>query len=315
MGGFVNVPNLGSETNLRSSATARPIDRTTKPATRARRIGFLGSTALVSMLVFVPSTCCVQEVTHPQSAIAPTGQFPRVHVSASLSAGIDRSFRDPQALLRAARQKYGTDVRAYECTFWRQDRLGGRLIARQQIEVLYRESPRTILMTWVKNVRQVKRALYEAGRQINAKGEACALIEPTNPVVRLCASKVAIPIHGRHARQSSRHPIDRFGFGATLDRIDRVNAMASARGDLVLRYTGIGSVDGRPTHIIERRLPYTGERGEYPDAVLVLQLDQEWLLPVSIHSYADQNGEELLGSYVFTNVKFHREIDDELFEF
>lgn len=38
-------------------------------------------------------------------------------------------------------------------------------------------------------------------------------------------------------------------------------------------------------------------------------------MPVSIHSNSDNNGEELLGSHVITNIKFHRQFDDELSEF
>ena len=97
--------------------------------------------------------------------------------------------------------------------------------------------------------------------------------------------------------------------------MDRVHKLARERGVLDIRYEGAGSVDGRPTYVLVRHLPYSGPEGEFPDARLVLHLDQEWLLPVAIHSYADREEKELLGSYVLTSVKLNQDFDDETFAF
>ncbi len=78
---------------------------------------------------------------------------------------------------------------------------------------------------------------------------------------------------------------------------------------------GEGAIDGRPTYVLIRHLPYDGPNGTYPDALMVLHLDQEWLLPTAVYCYADREGKELLGSYVFTNVRLNTGLGDEAFEF
>ncbi len=283
--------------------------------TRTRRLWPATATVLLPALFCVLTVCCARQAGQPFVVFAGIEHPTRPVAAGAVPAKVDETTPDARALLQEAQRRYEDQVEAYECTFWRQDRIKGRLTARQQIEILYRDSPRTILMKWVENLGQVRRALYAAGLRINKRGEECVLVEPANPAVRLCAPRVEIPVHGRRARSSSRYTIDQFGFGATLERIERANALAASRGTLTLRYAGVGKVDGRPTHVIERYLPYTGDHGDYPDAKLVVHLDQEWLLPVAIHSYADQDARELLGSYVTTNIKFHRKIDDELFKF
>ncbi len=259
--------------------------------------------------------CCVRDVGQPPAALAIVEQSPQAMEQQAAPVPSDAASHDPRELLEAAQEKYADQVQAYQCTFWRQERIAGRLTKQQKIEVLFQESPRTVLMRWVRNIGRVKRALYSPGKNINQDGEECVLVEPSGAFARLCFSKVPIPIHGRRARAGSRFPIDAFGFGATLERIQRVNAMAAQRGELTLRYAGVGRVDGRPTHIIERTLPETGRKGPYPDARTIVQLDQEWLVPVSVESYADPQGQTLLGSYLTTNIKFHRKIDDELLRF
>jgi hypothetical protein len=165
----------------------------------------------------------------------------------------------------------------------------------------------------VKNGDRVRRLVYEQGRHRGASGEEVAFVEPAGAVARLCANRVPIAIHGDLARKSSRYTLDEFGFRATLERVLKVNAVARERGELDLRYAGRGRVSGRPTIVLERRLPYPGCGGTYPDALLVLHLDEEWLLPVAVFSYADDDGLILLGSYVATDVELNPSLDEHAF--
>ena len=73
-------------------------------------------------------------------------------------------------------------------------------------------------------------------------------------------------------------------------------------------------VDHRPG-IILRDLPYAGPTGAYPDARMVLHLDQQWLLPVAVYSYADHAQKVLLGSYVFTQVEVNPGFGNDAFRF
>jgi hypothetical protein len=109
--------------------------------------------------------------------------------------------------------------------------------------------------------------------------------------------------------------MDEFGFEATFALFDRSNSLAIRNNVLELSYTGDGEVDGRPTYVLTRRLPYEGENGPYPDAKLVVHFDQEWLVPTAVFSYADADEKELLGSYVFTKVELNPGLTDGDFKF
>jgi hypothetical protein len=48
---------------------------------------------------------------------------------------------------------------------------------------------------------------------------------------------------------------------------------------------------------------------------MVMHLDQEWLLPVAVYSYADHEEKKLLGRYIFTDVNLEPKFSDKDFEF
>jgi hypothetical protein len=258
----------------------------------------------------IPTLCCVDWQVGSTSSSYLAVQSPIRVANASTELG---DWPSPQVLLERALEQYRQDVTAYRCLFTRQERIGDKLTSQQTIDVTLRDSPRALALRWVRNGDRVHRLVYEQGRNRGESGEEYALVEPAGTVARFCASRVPIAIHGDLARKSSRYTLDQFGFRATLERALKVNAVAAERGELDLRYAGTGRVSGRPTIVLERRLPYPGRGGVYPDALLVLHLDQEWLLPVAVFSYADGEGLMLLGSYVATDVELNPPLDEHNF--
>lgn len=281
-----------------------------------RRRGFLyvtGAVILISppavWLISSFPTTPVRDVVAPVERVAAEPQG----TPASLAA---LAQQDPMALVRLGRERYNKQVREYRCVLLKQEWLGSKLSKVQEIELRYRESPKTVYMLWTANADQVKRALYiEDSRLVDDKGRPVARIEPAGAIVRLFVKDVYMPIHGPDARKASRRTIDECGFRATLDLLEHYNAKAEERGVLDLGYGGTGEVDGRPTYVLVRNLPYEGPDGPYPDARMVLHLDQEWLLPVAVYSYADHEEKELLGSYVFMKVELDPGFDDTHFAF
>ncbi len=258
----------------------------------------------------IPTLCCVDWHVGSTSSSYLAVQSPVRIANASAELG-DRP--SPQLLLEQALKQYRTKVQAYRCLFTRQERVGDKLTRQQTIDVILRDAPRALALRWVHNGDRVRRLVYEQGRNRGASGEEYALVEPAGAAARLCANRVPIAIHGDLARKSSRYTLDQFGFRATLERVLKVNAVAAERGELDLRYAGTGRVSGRPTIVLERRLPYPGHGGAYPDALLVLHLDEEWLLPVAVFSYADGDGLMLLGSYIATDVELNPPLDEHTF--
>jgi len=224
--------------------------------------------------------------------------------------------RDPMALVRLGLDKYEREVREYRCVLVKQERLGKKLSDPQEVELRFREDPFAVYMIWKTNADGARRALYMHGDDyVDKKGRELARIEPNGALARLFTKDIFLPLDSRQVRKQSRRSIAEAGFRSTFELLEAYNAVAEERGVLDLRYGGEGVVDGRPTFIIVRDLPYEGPDGPYPDARMVLHLDQEWLLPVAVYSYADRDEKELLGSYVFTRIELNPNFDELAFKF
>ncbi len=223
--------------------------------------------------------------------------------------------RDPMALVRLGRERYDREVRGYRCRLTKQERLGDKLSAVQEIELRFREEPFAVYMLWQKNADGARRALHmKGGEYVDEHGRKLARVEPNGAVARLFVRDVFMPIDGPEARKASRRTIDEAGFRATFKLFEDYNAIATERGVLDLRYQGTGTIGNRPTFVLVRRLPYT-PGGVYPDALLIMHLDQEYLLPVAIYSYADAYGKEILGTYEFTQIELNPPFDKDAFKF
>lgn len=245
-------------------------------------------------------------VSPPAVALASASRTPNAEL-------IELATRDPEQLSRLARERYARQVREYSCVFLKQELLEGGLTPVQEIKVLYRDKPHSVFMTWLRNADNCRRALFIQGKHVD-NGQEQAEVEPNGAIVRLFVSKVLVPIRGERSRDASRRSIDEFGFKSTLDMLERYNRIAEARGVLEMKYEGQGTIDGRPTFVLSRELPYTGPDSGYPDARMVIHFDQEWLLPVAVYSWADHNERQLLGSYVITDVKLNPGLTDADFE-
>ena len=224
--------------------------------------------------------------------------------------------RDPLALARLAQERFQRDVRDYRCVLLKQELIGNELTPVEEVEVRIRAHPQAVYMLWRKNAVQAKRALFrDEPAYVDKQGRKLARVEPAGAVVRLFVKDVLMPIKGPEAEKASRRSIDECGFATSFDLLQQYGDLARKNGVLDVRFAGLGEVDGRPTFVIVRQLPYAGPAGIYPDAKLVLHLDQQWLLPVAIESYADAEGTALLGRYVFTQVELNPGLTDKDFEF
>jgi hypothetical protein len=257
---------------------------------------------MFSLSSAAPRFCMADAIATEQGAAAVVSAMPAVPQAAGT--------REPIALLAEAEARCQEQVQGYRCTFRKRERMNGNLGALQVIDVLYRAEPRSIQMNWIENANRVRRLAYTKGKQVNARGEEQAVVEPNGAIARLLVSEVNIPIHGKKARKASRYPVDQFGFHATLRRINRINERFGSTGEVQWSHGGQGTIDGRPTIKLVRLLPYDEKRHKYPDARLVVHLDEQWLAPVAVYSYADQQGRRLLGSYISTNIELNPEVRD-----
>jgi len=241
-------------------------------------------------------------------------ETPAVDDQASIENTIERMAREaPLDLLREAQRRYRETIIDYTCTFQKQEQLDGELTKVQETEVKFREKLQSVYMHWTKNPAKARRVIYIKDKWTKG-GEPAALCEPHGRLARVFVRSIVMPIHGEDAQKASRRSIDQFGFANALKLIIKYSVMAKQTGELKLKYAGEGTVDDRPTYVYKRLLPYTGEDGKYPDRLLVYHLDKETLLPVMCASYADDDGKQLLGQYMYTNVKLNPRLTDADFD-
>jgi hypothetical protein len=254
------------------------------------------------------AAACLQPQLQPAysqpSADSPLKAAAAVGESVSLSLGpLDAlARRDPLALLELASARCSLEIGDYQCIMLKQEKLAGRLTPVQRIRMRYRATPHSVYLEWLENAGQAKRACYVTGRDMGQDGCELARIEPAGCIVQLFTREVTIPVNGQQARASSLQTMDKAGYAGTFRSLADVHHAAQRRGDLDVRYRGTGVVDGRPTYVLERHLPYPDRASEYPNGCLVLHLDQQWLLPVGIYTYADAEQRELIGSYTMVDV-------------
>jgi hypothetical protein len=242
--------------------------------------------------------------TAPRQAVAVESAPGASLVSNGASEIENLARRDPLSFMKHCLAEYDRKIRDYTVTFTKQERLRGKLAAEQETQVRFRQSPYSVDMMWTRNPGRASRVLYVQGARTDKTGRELALIKPAG-ILGGIGIKVERDIHGPDADVESRRSIDQFGFRKTLELIVKYSEKAAASGELSLEFTGEGSLDGRPTYMFERRLPYTGQDEPYPDKLLVVHVDQEWLLPTGCFSYADDAGQDLLGKYLLTDASFN----------
>jgi Protein of unknown function (DUF1571) len=212
---------------------------------------------------------------------------------------------DPVAFIRYCRDQYVRNGdRDYTCLFSKQERVSNRLGRKEKVDVRYRDEPFSVHMRWLENPTAASEALYVKNAWRDKNREELAWFKPKGALIRLIVPKIQQPIHGARAKRSARRTIDQFGFRSTLNLILKYVDRGLRRGELTLAFVGDGRVDGRPTWVFERQLPYTGNDKVYPDGLLRFEIDKEWLVPTSCFAYADSSGKKLLGSYEFSDVRF-----------
>ncbi len=219
---------------------------------------------------------------------------------------------DPIGFFEMALDRYDRSVRDYTCTFSKQELVGNRLTEEQVIRAMFCEKPFSVRLEWIRNEDKCSRVLYVADRWVK-DNQQLAVVEP-GAIARLFVPYVMRPIHGRDAQKSSRRTIDQFGFRNSLSLILKYCKLAREQGVLEsFSYVGNDRVEGRDTLVFERRLPYTGEEGFWPDRLLVVHIDRETLLPILCVAYADDARQVLLGRYMMTDVKLNPNLPDSVF--
>lgn len=228
-------------------------------------------------------------------------------------SAVERKAPEPMLLLNQSLERCRS-LSDYTCVLTKQERMEGELKPAEKMEVRYREEPLSIDLRWVENVGRIRRAVYIQGRHVTKDGREQVVVEPADAVARFFAGTVKIDVRGEQAREASRRTIDEFGFRQMVEQVLTETRQIERQTRVKWQLDGTGLVDGRPTYVLVRYVPIVDADDENACARLVLQIDQEWMLPVELKAYADSDGDVLLERYTITKVALNPGLSEEDFK-
>ncbi len=220
-------------------------------------------------------------------------QSPNIVPAISQEKLLELAKHDHITLFKLAIKRYEDSISDYTGTFYKQERLRGKLGKEQTIAFKFKEKPYSIYMEWENNSSAADKLLYVKDQNDNKM-----VIHPTGLLSWL--RSVKCDPGGKDARKSSLYTCDQFGFYNSMKRGLKDYELAEENGDLEIKYIGLTEVHGRKCIIIERVLP---KKTDYGTARLIIKFDIEYLLPVAMERYGwDGN---LIFQISFRNLKFN----------
>jgi len=208
--------------------------------------------------------------------------------------------KDQIALLEWAMEHYEKNVRDYQGTLYKQERIAGKIGKEEVISFKFKEKPFSIFMQWQKNSGPTDRLLYVEGKHDNKM-----IVHPNVLLLGLIVKSVKRDPHGEEARKVSLRTCDEFGFYRIMQEMLRILQLAEKNNGLKVKSVSKTITDGRKCVEIEVLLP---KSKVYTDRRVIMQIDTEYLMPVYVASFDSKD--LLIGKYLHKNLRFNTGLSD-----
>jgi hypothetical protein len=219
---------------------------------------------------------------------------------------------DPLAFLESCVKHYDRDLRGYQTTMQKQERLQGRLQNKEVIEVAFKDKPHSVALHWLQGARKADRVIYVAG-----ENDGMMLAHPTGAAGKF-VKVVRRKVDSDEAKESGRYTLDQFGFKNTLLRAVSGMQAAQKKGTLRLEFQGEAKVieaGQRVAYKIKRTYAEPESDGTQE---LTLYIDRENYLPIGVVVKGKvepaTGNRELLGEYFFRDLRLNPEISPDQFK-
>jgi hypothetical protein len=218
---------------------------------------------------------------------------------------------DPFAFLENCLKYYERDVRGYQLTMLKQERLQARLQSKEIIDVAFRDQPYGVSMRWVEGARKADHVTYVAG-----ENDGMMLAHPTGVAGKL-VKVVKRKVDSDEARESGRYTLDQFGFKNSLKRILASMQDAKKKQSLHLEFLGEAKVIESNARICFKLKRTFAEPESDGTQELTLYVDRENFLPIGIVVKGKvepaTGNRELLGEYFFRDLRLNPELSADQF--
>jgi len=196
------------------------------------------------------------------------------------------------ALLKLAMKHYKKNVRDYQGTLYKQERIAGKLGKEQVISFKFKENPFSIFMQWRKNAGPIDRLLYVEGMHDNKM-----IVRPNGPFSKWIKS-VKLDPNSENIRKTSLRTCNEFGFYRIMQEMLRIYKLA--KNDLEVKSVTQKMTDGCRFVEMEVLLP---ANKKYQERRVIIQIHIEYLMPVHVASYDKKN--KLIYRYIHKDLQFN----------
>jgi hypothetical protein len=269
------------------------------------RLGIL-LRAVVGVL-FVAPLCFLLAPEAPKgdrAAGPPPAVKPLVDDGAKLPAADDMerlAKDDPVAFLEKTLLRYEREVKGYNCTLKRQERVNGKLLPSEVIDVAFREKPFSVRLEWAAEPRPARAILLVEGENADK-----LVVQPTS------LWSPDLDPKGSFAMARCRYPMTEFGMKKGMENTRAYWIAARDAKALHVEYLGVKKpveLAGRPCYCL-KRTRYAKPEVDGITEVTYYFDKETWLQVGSV-----LKGEEgqLIGEYFFRDVKLNPEFKDDAF--
>lgn len=210
---------------------------------------------------------------------------------------------DPLQFLCTSLEWYNAKVKGYTCQFLKIEKIDGELRKPETMRMKFRESPFSVYVKWIAEPSLDQEAIYVEGAN-----KGLAVVHPSG-VLGALFRKINLAPDSKRALKHSRRPVTKAGMGNMLRLVIPQCERAKANGDLTLTYEGVRHEGGRPSYVFKRVLP---RKHDYPCGVLIIYIDQEYLVCVRTDAY-EWDG-SLMSHYFYTDLQINPDLKDEDFD-
>jgi hypothetical protein len=209
---------------------------------------------------------------HPTAAKNKTvsGGEPSSKSNQPVESAIDRANR----IIAECQERYQS-VSDYTCTFWKRERISGKLSTAHIMAMKVRTKPQSIYLKFEQPAKG-REAIYVAGRHA---GKVVAHDVGFN---KLLAGTIHLEPTSARAMTDCRHPITEAGIGPLLETVSRRWALELNQTETVVTF-GDMLVGERACQMIETTHP--GRGGDFLFHKVRLFIDKELGLPIRFEAY------------------------------
>lgn len=212
---------------------------------------------------------------------------------------------DPPRFLQMSLDRYERAVNTYSCLLCKRERVKGRLLAAEEVEVFFKERPHSVFMNWRSGANLARKALYVKGENDD---RLLALPAGLWGLAGVQTRKVDHP----DLTRSGRYLINEFGIKLGTERTLRDMLHARDAGTLRVQYQGVFEVpqlDNCRCYKLVRNIDPAEEDGV---TKAVFYFNAETWLQIGTVLYDADGG--LIAEYFFREVRLNAEFSSKQFK-